>query len=193
MTKAAERKNPRLRAKYEREIVPMLMQKLGITNRMAVPRLLKVGINMGLRKEKESKEFVDEVQKHLAALSGQKPVVTRARKSIAGFKVREGDKVGVKVTLRRDRMWEFLDRLIALALPRVRDFRGLSRKSFDGRGNYTMGLTEQTVFPEVDADSVVNMQGMDISIVTTAGSDAGAEALLTALGMPFQSAQGTAS
>ncbi len=186
MTKAVERKNPRLRAKYEREVAPMLMQKLGITNRMALPRLVKIGINMGLRKEKESKEFVDEVQKHLAALSGQKPVVTRARKSIAGFKVREGDKVGLKVTLRRDRMWEFLDRLISLALPRVRDFRGLSRKSFDGRGNYTMGVIEQTVFPEVDTDTVVNLQGMDISIVTSAGNDAGAEALLTALGMPFQ-------
>ncbi|MSR45871.1 MAG: 50S ribosomal protein L5 [Planctomycetes bacterium] len=179
---------PRLREKYEREVVPMLMEKFGIKNRMAVPRLTKVGINMGLRKEKESKEFLNEVLGHLAALAGQRPVVTKARQSIAGFKVREGDKVGLKVTLRRDRMWEFLDRMIALALPRVRDFRGLSRKSFDGRGNYTLGIGEQTVFPEVDSDSVNNSQGMDVSIVTTAGDDAKAEALLHALGMPFQNA-----
>ena len=185
---ATERKNPRLRKRYETEVVPLLMEKFGIKNRMAVPRLLKIGINMGLRKEKESKEFLVEVQWHLAQLAGQKPVVTKARQSIAGFKVREGDKVGLKVTLRRDRMWEFLDRMISLALPRVRDFRGLSRKSFDGRGNYTLGIVEQTVFPEVEADTVNNTQGMDVSIVTTAGEDAQGEALLQALGMPFQAA-----
>jgi large subunit ribosomal protein L5 len=183
---ATERKKPRLREKYERDVVPMLMEKFSIKNRMAVPRLLKVGINMGVRKEKESKEYFDEVTKHLATLSGQKPVVTKSRKSIAGFKVREGDKVGLKVTLRRDRMWEFLDRLISLAIPRLRDFRGLSRKAFDGRGNYTMGITEQTVFPEVDADSVNNTQGMDITVVTTAADDAQAQELLLGLGMPFQ-------
>jgi large subunit ribosomal protein L5 len=185
MSKTAQRKLPRLREKYEREVVPMLMDKFTIKNRMAVPRLRKVGINMGLRKEKESKEFLSEVVAHLAALSGQKPVITKARQSIAGFKVRQGDKVGLKVTLRRDRMWEFLDRMIALALPRVRDFRGLSRKAFDGRGNYTLGIGEQTVFPEVAGDSVNHTQGMDISIVTSAGDDAKAEALLQALGMPF--------
>lgn len=188
MTKTPTRKLPRLREKYEREVVPMLMEKFGIKNRMAVPRLQKVGINMGLRKEKESKEFLNEVLAHLSVLSGQKPVITKARQSIAGFKVRQGDKVGLKVTLRRDRMWEFLDRMIALALPRVRDFRGLSRKAFDGRGNYTLGIGEQTVFPEVTADSVNHSQGMDVSIVTTAGDDAKAEALLLALGMPFQRA-----
>lgn len=185
---ATDRKKPRLREKYEREVVPMLMEKFSIKNRMAVPRLLKVGINMGVRKEKESKEYFDEVVKHLAALSGQKPVVTKSRMSIAGFKLREGDKVGLKVTLRRDRMWEFVDRLVSLAIPRLRDFRGLSRKAFDGRGNYTMGVSEQTVFPEVDADTVNNVQGMDITLVTSAGDDAKAEALLRALGLPFQRA-----
>src|SRR5262245_55712124 len=188
MTKTATRKQPRLREKYEREVVPMLMEKFGIKNRMAVPRLKKVSINMGLRKDKESKEFLGEVTAHLASLSGQKPVVTLARQSIAGFKVRQGDKIGLKVTLRRDRMWEFLDRMISLALPRVRDFRGLSRKAFDGRGNYTLGIVEQTVFPEVDADTVNTVQGMDVSVVTSAGDDAKAEALLAALGMPFQHA-----
>jgi len=185
-TAATERKKPRLREKYERDVIPLLMQKFSIQNRMAVPRVIKVGINMGVRKEKESKEYFDEVSKHLALLAGQRPVVTRARKSIAGFKVRENDKVGLKVTLRRDRMWEFLDRLISLAIPRLRDFRGLSRKAFDGRGNYTMGISEQTVFPEVDADSVNQEQGMDITVVTTAGDDAKAQELLLALGMPFQ-------
>jgi large subunit ribosomal protein L5 len=153
-----------------------------------VPRLVKIGINMGVRKDKESKEYFDEVTKHLSTLSGQRPVVTRSRKSIAGFKVREGDKVGLKVTLRRDRMWEFLDRLISLAIPRLRDFRGLSRKAFDGRGNYTLGISEQTVFPEVDADSLNHVQGMDISVVTSAGDDSRAHALLHGLGMPFQQA-----
>ncbi len=187
-TKAAavERKKPRLREKYEREVVPQLMEKFSIGNRMAVPRLVKIGINMGVRKEKESKEYFDEVTKHLAALSGQKPVVTHSRMSIAGFKLREGDKVGLKVTLRRDRMWEFLDRLISLAIPRLRDFRGLSRKAFDGRGNYTLGVSEQTVFPEVDADSVNHTQGMDITLVTTAQDDAKAQALLLGLGVPLQ-------
>ena len=185
-TNTGERKKPRLREKYERDVIPQLMQKFSIQNRMAVPRVIKVGINMGVRKEKESKEYFDEVTKHLALLSGQRPVVTRARKSIAGFKVRENDKVGLKVTLRRDRMWEFLDRLISLAIPRLRDFRGLSRKAFDGRGNYTMGISEQTVFPEVDPDSVNQAQGMDITVVTTAADDAQAQELLLGLGMPFQ-------
>ena len=130
--------------------------------------------------------------KHLAALSGQKPVVTLSRLSISGFKLREGMKVGLKVTLRRDRMWEFLDRLVSLAIPRLRDFRGLSRKSFDGRGNYSMGLSEQTVFPEVDIDTVNNVQGMDVTLVTGAHDDARALAMLEALGLPFQRAEGAA-
>jgi large subunit ribosomal protein L5 len=186
MPATEERAKPRLREKFDRDVVPMLMEKFSIKNRMAVPRIVKVGINMGVKKEKESKEYFDEVTKHLALLAGQRPVVTRARKSIAGFKVRENDKVGLKVTLRRDRMWEFLDRLVSLAIPRLRDFRGLSRKAFDGRGNYTLGISEQTVFPEVDADTLTNVQGMDITIVTTAEDDATAQALLLGLGLPFQ-------
>lgn len=179
-------KKPRLRERFEREVVPALMERFKIGNRMAVPRLTKVGINMGVKKDKESKEYFEEVSKHLALLSGQKPVVTRARQSIAGFKLRENDRVGLKVTLRRDRMWEFLDRLISLAIPRLRDFRGLSRKAFDGRGNYTLGISEQGVFPEIDVDTITNVQGMDISIVTSAKDDAQAEALLQGLGFPFQ-------
>jgi large subunit ribosomal protein L5 len=147
---------------------------------------------MGIGKGKEIKEYADEVGKHLAALAGQKPVVTLSRLSISGFKLREGMKVGLKVTLRRDRMWEFLDRLVSLAIPRLRDFRGLSRKSFDGRGNYSMGLSEQTVFPEVDIETVNNVQGMDVTLVTDAHDDARALAMLEALGLPFQRAEGAA-
>src|SRR5262245_28593281 len=177
---------PRLREKYERDVVPMLMERFSIKNRFAVPKVEKIVINMGIGKGKETKEYADEVAKHLAALSGQRPVVTRSRHSIAGFKLREGMKVGLKVTLRRDRMWEFLDRLISLAIPRLRDFRGLSRKSFDGRGNYSLGLSEQTVFPEVEIETVQNVQGMDVTLVTNAREDARALAMLQALGMPFK-------
>jgi large subunit ribosomal protein L5 len=177
---------PRLREKYERDVVPMLMERFSIRNRLAVPKVEKIVINMGIGKGKETKEYADEVAKHLAALSGQRPVVTRSRLSIAGFKLREGMKVGLKVTLRRDRMWEFLDRLISLAIPRLRDFRGLSRRAFDGRGNYSLGLSEQTVFPEVDIDTVQNVQGMDVTLVTDAREDARALAMLQALGMPFK-------
>ena len=194
MANAAETqpKKPRLREKYERDVVPMLMERFSIKNRFAVPKVEKVVINMGIGKGKETKEYADEVAKHLAALSGQRPVVTRSRLSIAGFKLREGMKVGLKVTLRRDRMWEFLDRLVSLAIPRLRDFRGLSRKSFDGRGNYSMGLSEQTVFPEVDIETVNNVQGMDVTLVTDAHDDARALAMLEALGLPFQRAEGAA-
>ncbi len=189
---ATETKKPRLREKYERDVVPMLMERFSIKNRLAVPRLEKIVINMGIGKGKEIKEYADEVGKHLAALSGQKPVVTLSRLSISGFKLREGMKVGLKVTLRRDRMWEFLDRLVSLAIPRLRDFRGLSRKSFDGRGNYSMGLSEQTVFPEVDIETVNNVQGMDVTLVTGAHDDARALAMLEALGLPFQRADAPA-
>jgi large subunit ribosomal protein L5 len=181
-----ESKKPRLREKYERDVVPMLMEKFSIKNRLAVPKVEKIVINMGIGKGKETKEYADEVAKHLAALSGQRPVVTRSRLSIAGFKLREGMKVGLKVTLRRDRMWEFLDRLISLAIPRLRDFRGLSRRAFDGRGNYSLGLSEQTVFPEVDIETVQNVQGMDVTLVTDSHDDARALAMLQALGMPFK-------
>ena len=181
-----ETRKPRLREKYERDVVPMLMERFSIKNRLAVPKVEKVVINMGIGKGKETKEYADEVAKHLAALSGQRPVVTRSRLSIAGFKLRAGMKVGLKVTLRRDRMWEFLDRLISLAIPRLRDFRGLSRRAFDGRGNYSLGLSEQTVFPEVEIDTVQNVQGMDVTLVTNAREDARALAMLQALGMPFK-------
>jgi large subunit ribosomal protein L5 len=192
MSTATDTKKPRMREKFERDVVPMLMNKFEIKNRLAVPRLEKIVINMGIGKGKEIKEYADEVGKHLAALSGQKPVVTLSRLSISGFKLREGMKVGLKVTLRRDRMWEFLDRLVSLAIPRLRDFRGLSRKSFDGRGNYSMGLSEQTVFPEVDIETVNNVQGMDVTLVTDAHDDARALAMLEALGLPFQRAEGAA-
>lgn len=190
MSTATDTKKPRMREKFERDVVPMLMERFSIKNRMAVPRLEKIVINMGIGKGKEIKEYADEVGKHLAALAGQKPVVTLSRLSISGFKLREGMKVGLKVTLRRDRMWEFLDRLVSLAIPRLRDFRGLSRKSFDGRGNYSMGLSEQTVFPEVDIETVNNVQGMDVTLVTDARDDARALAMLEALGLPFQRAEG---
>jgi large subunit ribosomal protein L5 len=179
---------PRMRAKFENEARPFLMEKFEIKNRLAVPRFEKIVVNMGVGAAKESKELLGECAGHLATLSGQKPVITKARKSIAGFKLREGMQVGLKVTLRRQRMWEFLDRLITLAIPRVRDFRGLSRKAFDGRGNYSFGLNEQSVFPEIDLDSVKNVQGMNITIVTTAGDDGKGEALLQQMGMPFQKA-----
>ena len=192
MATATDTKKPRMREKFERDVVPMLMERFSIKNRLAVPRLEKIVINMGIGKGKEIKEYADEVGKHLAALSGQKPVVTLSRLSISGFKLREGMKVGLKVTLRRDRMWEFLDRLVPLAIPRLRDFRGLSRKSFDGRGNYSMGLSEQTVFPEVDIETVNNVQGMDVTLVTDAHDDARALAMLEALGLPFQRAEGAA-
>ncbi len=192
MATATDTKKPRMREKFERDVVPMLMERFSIKNRLAVPRLEKIVINMGIGKGKEIKEYADEVGKHLAALSGQKPVVTLSRLSISGFKLREGMKVGLKVTLRRDRMWEFLDRLVSLAIPRLRDFRGLSRKSFDGRGNYSIKLSEQTVFPEVDIETVNNVQGMDVTLVTDAHDDARALAMLEALGLPFQRAEGAA-
>ena len=179
-------KKPRLREKYERDVVPMLMEKFSIKNRLAVPKVEKIVINMGIGKGKETKEYADEVAKHLAALSGQRPVVTRSRLSIAGFKLREGMKVGLKVTLRRDRMWEFLDRLISLAIPRLRDFHNLSHQTFNKRGNYSLGLSKQTVFPKIDIETVQNVQGMDVTLVTDSHDDARALAMLQALGMPFK-------
>ncbi len=179
---------PRLRIKYDEEIHQKLGERFSIKNTMAIPRLQKVVVNMGLGAAKENKELLKEASSHLGILTGQRPVITKARRSIAGFKLREGMQIGLKVTLRGARMYEFLDRLISLAIPRIRDFRGLSRKSFDGRGNYSMGLNEQSVFPEIDLDSVKNVTGMNITIVTTAVDDAQAEALLEAVGMPFKKA-----
>tara|TARA_B100000029_G_scaffold238221_1_gene235337 strand:- start:1270 stop:1869 length:600 start_codon:yes stop_codon:yes gene_type:complete len=177
---------PRLKDKYRDEVVPALRESLEVSNDLAVPRLEKIVISMGVGDAIVDSKKLDEAVVHLTTLSGQKPQVTRARRSVAGFKLREGSPIGCRVTLRRQRMWEFLDRLISLALPRVRDFRGLNRRSFDGRGNYSLGLTEQMVFPEIDPDSVSNTQGMNITLVTTAATDDEGRELLKELGMPFQ-------
>jgi len=176
---------PRLKVRYRDEIVPQLREELGMTNVMQVPRFEKVSINMGVGDALKDGRLLDAAVEDLTIIAGQKPVVTRARKSIAGFKLREGMPIGVKVTLRGDRMWEFLDRLVSLALPRIRDFRGLDPKAFDGRGNYTFGLTEQLVFPEIDYDKVLKVRGMDITIVTTAHDDDEGRALLLAAGFPL--------
>jgi len=177
---------PRLKDIYQNEIIPKLREEFGHANLMAVPRLTKVVINMGLGEAIQNASLIESSQKELAAISGQKPVVTKAKRSIAGFKLREGMSVGCTVTLRRDRMWEFMDRLVNLALPRVRDFRGVSPKGFDGRGNFTLGVKEQIIFPEVDYDKVQKIKGMNITVVTTTEKDDEARALLAHLGMPFR-------
>ncbi len=178
---------PRMRQRYEGEGVPALMKRFGYTNRMQVPRLKKIVVNMGLGEAVANPKLVDAAVIELTALAGQKPIVTRAKKAIATFKLREGMPIGAMVTLRRERMWEFLDRLITLALPRVRDFRGTSPRAFDGAGNYTLGLREQIVFPEIDFDKVEKIKGMNITFVTTAETDEEAKELLATLGMPFRS------
>jgi len=177
---------PRLRAKYDEEIRAQLKEQLGLGNIMEVPRLEKIVVNMGVGAAVGQASLLEHAITDLTLITGQKPVVTRAKKSIAGFKLREGNAIGAKVTLRGDRMWEFLDRLIALAIPRIRDFRGLPANSFDGRGNYTFGVTEQLIFPEIDYDKVDTTRGMDITIVTTARSNAEGKALLDAFGFPFK-------
>jgi large subunit ribosomal protein L5 len=178
---------PRFLTLYDGEIKPKLRESFGHSNAMAVARLDKVILNMGVGDAVNDRKHIEGAVNDLTAISGQKPVVVKARKSIAAFKLREGMAIGVKVTLRRTRMYEFLDRLITIALPRVRDFRGVSRNSFDGRGNYAMGLKEQLVFPEVDYDKVDTVRGFDIAIVTTADNDDEARELLAGFGMPFQS------
>ena len=177
---------PRLKAQYNDEIRTALQEQLGLGNVMEVPRLEKVVVNVGAGRATENRGLLDKVVGDLTVICGQKPVITKAKKSIAGFKLREGNAIGVKVTLRGDNMWEFFDRLITLAIPRIRDFRGLSPKSFDGRGNYTFGVTEQLIFPEIDYDQVDAPRGMDITIVTTARTDAEGRALLDAFGFPFR-------
>jgi large subunit ribosomal protein L5 len=184
----SERYVPRLKVRYREEVLPRLRQELGYTNAMEVPRLQKVVINMGVGDALKDARMLEAATQDLAVIAGQRPVVTKARKSIAGFKLREGMSIGAKVTLRGNRMWEFVDRLITVAIPRIRDFRGLSRRSFDGHGNYTLGLTEQLIFPEVDYDKVVKVRGMDITVATTAQSDDEGRALLIALGFPFEGA-----
>jgi large subunit ribosomal protein L5 len=177
---------PRLKQRYNDELRAQLQESLELANIMQVPRLQKIVINMGVGGAVQQASLLDGAVTDLTIITGQKPVVTRATKSIAGFKLREGNAIGAKVTLRGDRMWEFLDRLISLAIPRIRDFRGLSPNSFDGRGNYTFGVTEQLIFPEVDYDKIDAPRGMDITIVTTARTDAEGEALLDAFGFPFR-------
>jgi large subunit ribosomal protein L5 len=176
---------PRLKAQYNDEIRVALREQLDC-NPMEVPRFEKIVVNVGAGKAVDNKGLIEKIVTDMTAICGQKPVVTRAKKSIAGFKLREGNPIGVKVTLRSHQMWEFFDRLVTLAIPRVRDFRGLSPKSFDGRGNYTFGVTEQLIFPEIDYDKIDATRGMDITIVTTARTDAAGKALLDAFGFPFR-------
>ncbi|MEX0592325.1 MAG: 50S ribosomal protein L5 [Nitriliruptoraceae bacterium] len=176
---------PRLKQRYRDEVAPALKEQLGLSNVMQIPRLEKIVVNVGLGEAINDSKAIEGALADVATITGQKPRVNLARKSIAGFKLREGMPIGVKATLRGDRMWEFFDRLLSVALPRVRDFRGLSPRSFDGRGNYTLGLTEQLVFPEIDYDSVDGVRGMDITIVTTATDDVHGRALLDAYGFPF--------
>ena len=188
--KKAEKKSsgdmPRLRALYLEEIAPKIEEQLGITNVMEIPRLEKIVVNMGVGAAVADSKQLDAAVSDLRTITGQQPMITRARRSIASFKLREGMAIGAKVTLRGDRMWEFFDRLIATAIPRIRDFRGFSAKSFDGRGNYSIGVTEQLIFPEVNYDSVDRTRGMDITFVTSAKDDAGARALLDGFGFPFK-------
>ena len=176
----------RLLEQYREEIVPRLAERLGRKNRLSLPRLEKIVVNMGVGANIQEKGRLEEAVEQLGRIAGQRPVITRAKKSVSGFRLREGAEIGCKVTLRGKRMYEFLDRLVTLALPRVRDFRGLNPKSFDGRGNYTLGLAEQMVFPEIDADKVTKTQGMDITLATTAKTDEEAMELLKELGMPFR-------
>jgi large subunit ribosomal protein L5 len=183
---AEEKYIPRLKRKYREEVVPMLMKKFGYKNVMEVPRIEKIVVNMGVGEAVQNIKALENAMNDLALITGQKPSVRRAKRSEAGFKLRKGMPIGAKVTLRRDRMYDFLDRLISIALPRVRDFKGLSPRSFDGRGNYNFGLEEQTVFPEIDYDKVDKIRGMNITIVTTAETDEEAKALLEALGFPFR-------
>jgi large subunit ribosomal protein L5 len=180
------KERPRLRSKFEKEVAPALVKELELGNPMAVPRLHKIVVNMGVGEATQNSKVLDPAVNELGQITGQKPVVTRAKKSIAAFKVRQGQSIGAMVTLRGDRMYEFLDRLVNIVLPRVRDFKGVSTKSFDGRGNYTIGLHDQLIFPEISYEKVDKQKGMNVTIVTTAGNDNQARALLKHLGMPFR-------
>ena len=178
---------PRLKQQYNDELRPELQEKLGLSSIMQVPRIAKITLNMGVGEGKNDAKQIDAAQEELTTIAGQRAQVRRARKSIAQFKIREGMPIGVKVTLRGDRMWEFLDRLVSIALPRIRDFRGLNPDSFDGRGNYSLGIREQIIFPEIDYDSINQIRGLDVAITTTATNDVEARSLLDALGFPFAS------
>ena len=177
---------PRLKERYNNDVVPALRETLGLENAMQIPRLDKIVVNMGIGEGVSEPKQIESAMEELAVITGQKPRLNRSRKSIANFKLRQGNPVGVSVTMRGDRMWEFFDRLVAVAIPRVRDFRGLNPNSFDGRGNYSFGVTEQLIFPEIDYDKVTAVRGMDITICTTASSDEHARALLAAFGFPFR-------
>jgi large subunit ribosomal protein L5 len=177
---------PRLQQKYRQEVVPQLMKQFNFGNQLEVPRLIKLTLNMGLGAATQTPKIIESAVEEMSAIVGQKPVITRAKKSIATFKLREGVPIGVAVTLRRERMWEFVDRLISLALPRVRDFRGVSPRAFDGRGNYTLGMREQIVFPEINYDKIDKIKGLSVTFGTTAKTDEHGRALLAALGMPFR-------
>ena len=185
-TAPATREIPRLKTRYRSEIAPALTEQFSFTNPMQVPGVVKVVVNMGVGDAAKDSKLIDGALRDLTAITGQKPQIRKATKSIAQFKLREGMPIGAKVTLRGDRMWEFLDRLVTIALPRIRDFRGLSPKQFDGNGNYTFGLTEQSMFHEIDIDKVDRTRGMDITVVTTAANDDEGRALLRALGFPFK-------
>jgi large subunit ribosomal protein L5 len=190
MTAAPSYSGPRLKAKYRADVAPELRKQFSYGNPMQTPGLVKVVVNMGVGDAAKDSKLMDGAVRDLTLITGQKPLVQRARKSIAQFKLREGMPIGAKVTLRGDRMWEFLDRLLALALPRIRDFRGLSDRQFDGHGNYTFGLTEQSVFHEINPDNIDRPRGMDITVVTTAANDDEGRALLRALGFPFRETEG---
>ena len=177
---------PNVRRLYEDKAIPELMKKFGYKNIMQVPRFEKIVVNMGVGEANTDAKVLEAAVKDMTAITGQAPVISRARKSIAGFKLREGVPVGCFVTLRGERMWEFFDRLVNVAVPRIRDFRGLSQKSFDGRGNYSFGVKEQIIFPEIDYDKILQIMGMDITIVTSAGTDEEARELITLLGMPLR-------
>jgi large subunit ribosomal protein L5 len=179
---------PRLRARYESDVRSALQERFGYSSPMQLPRLSKITLNMGVGEAKQNSKALDEAVEQLAIIAGQRPLTTKAKKSIAGFKLREGMPIGCKVTLRGARMWEFLDRLVAIALPRIRDFRGLDPASFDGRGNYSLGVREQIIFPEIDYDRIDTVRGLDVTITTTAKTDEEARELLRALGMPFREA-----
>src|SRR6266436_3498779 len=180
------KERPRLRSKFEKEVAPVLLKELELANTMAVPRLNKIVVNMGIGEATQNAKILDPAVNELGQITGQKPVTTKAKKSIAAFKVREGQAIGAMVTLRGDRMYEFMDRLVNVVLPRVRDFKGVSTKSFDGRGNYTLGLHDQLIFPEIDYSRVDKTKGMNVTIVTTAQTDDQARVLLKHLGMPFR-------
>jgi len=186
MADASTAERPRLRTRYDSEIKAKLQQELGLGNVMQVPRVEKIVVNMGVGRATQQRSLLDGAVSDLTTITGQKPSVRKAKKSIANFKLREGNEIGAKVTLRGDRMWEFYDRLVSLAIPRIRDFRGMPPKQFDGHGNYTFGLTEQLVFPEIDYDRIDTVRGMNITIVTTAETDEHGRALLNALGFPFR-------